>query len=417
MSTANIDKKNTTTLRSIGKTNAFAKKRILSALSQFRVGHLIIEDGSEIYTFGEAERDADIIARLSVHNASLYKKMLFEATIGAAESYMDGHWSTDDLVKVVQIMVLNLNIVNDMDGSKPWFRKLIGNIYQAITVNSKQGAKKNIAAHYDLGNDFFSLFLDKTMMYSSAIFPDDAATLHHASTHKLNTICQKLGLTKDDHLLEIGTGWGGLAIHAAMIYECKVTTTTISKQQYDYTKQKIASLGLQDKITLLLKDYREVEGCYDKLASVEMIEAVGHQYYNAYFQQCSRLLKPSGLMLIQAITIIDQRYKFARDSVDFIKRYIFPGGCLPSNQVIADCVATKTDMQIVALEDITTHYANTLAHWRQAFTDNIAKIKSMGFDDSFCRMWEFYFCYCEGSFRERAISTSQIVMAKPRYRD
>ena len=289
-------------------------------------------------------------------------------------------------------------------------------LMHSFNANTRDGSRKNISAHYDLGNEFFELFLDPTMMYSAAMYPGKEATLEQAAVHKLDRMCQKLELGPGDHLLEIGTGWGGMAIHAAKHYGCHVTTTTISKEQFDYAKARVEAEGLSDQITLLLEDYRDLSGQYDKLVSIEMIEAVGHEYYDSYFSKCSELLKPEGLMAIQAITIADQRYDYARKSVDFIQRYIFPGGCLPSNAIIADKVANKTDMQIVNIEDITEHYADTLQDWRQRFFDQLEAVRKQGFDDVFCRMWDFYLAYCEGGFRERAISTGQFVMAKPSYR-
>jgi cyclopropane-fatty-acyl-phospholipid synthase len=271
--------------------------------------------------------------------------------------------------------------------------------------------------HYDLGNDFFKLFLDPTMMYSSAVFPNQETSLDEASLYKLDLICQKLQLSDKDHLMEIGTGWGGMAIYAAKHYGCRVTTTTISEEQYNYACAAVKREGLEDKITLLLKDYRDLDGDYDKLVSIEMIEAVGHEYYDSYFQKCSELLKPDGLMLIQAITILDQRYKHAKNNVDFIQRYIFPGGCLPSNEVISKSVANKTDLHIVDLHDIGMDYARTLAEWRKRFNGSADQVDSMGFDDVFYRMWEFYLCYCEGGFTERAISAAQFLFAKPYARD
>jgi cyclopropane-fatty-acyl-phospholipid synthase len=285
-----------------------------------------------------------------------------------------------------------------------------------LNSNTQTGSRDNIAAHYDLGNEFFQLFLDPTMMYSSAIFDDHTMTLEAASEAKLDEICGQLELKADDHLLEIGTGWGGMAIHAAKHYGCRVTTTTISAEQYEYARARVKEEGLEKQVTLLCQDYRSLTGEYDKLVSIEMIEAVGHKFYKNYFQTCTRLLKHNGKMVIQAITVADQRYQQARDSVDYIKRYIFPGGCLPSVAVIADHVASDTDLQIVHLRDITEDYANTLAHWRERFMAKLEAVEAMGFDEEFIRMWEFYLCYCEGGFRERVISTVQLAFAKPGYR-
>jgi cyclopropane-fatty-acyl-phospholipid synthase len=254
------------------------------------------------------------------------------------------------------------------------------------------------------------------MMYSSALFRDGNMTLEAASEAKLDELCRQLELRPDDHLLEIGTGWGGMAIHAAKHFGCRVTTTTISREQYEHACARVKEEGLEERVTLLCEDYRNLTGQYDKLVSIEMIEAVGHQFYQHYFQACADLLKPDGKMVIQAITVADQRYKAARDSVDFIKRYIFPGGCLPSVAVMADHVARNTDMQMVHLRDITEDYAMTLAHWRERFLSKLESVRRMGFSEEFMRMWEFYLCYCEGGFRERIISTVQLALAKPGYR-
>lgn len=404
-----------------------AKKLVLTALSKLQIGHLTIEDISMqntdkgdatpvIYHFGQNKEAADYHAHIYVTNSSAYRSVFFNSSIGGGEAYMQNYWHTPDLLAVIRLMVMNLEQINKMDRNRPIWKRLGTKLIHLLNANTKKGSKKNIAAHYDLGNDFFSLFLDPTMMYSAAMYPNKQASLHEASTYKLDQICQKLELSSADHLLEIGTGWGGMAIHAAKHYGCKVTTTTISQEQYAFAKQKVIEEGLEDRVTLLLEDYRNLTGKYDKLVSIEMIEAVGHRFYDSYFRQCCNLLKQKGLMLIQAITIADQRYHQAKNSVDFIQRYIFPGGCLPSNEVISQKVAHKTDMQIIAVEDITEHYADTLSDWRNAFMNKLQQVKSMGFDDTFCRMWEFYLCYCEGGFRERAISTAHFVMAKPEYR-
>jgi cyclopropane-fatty-acyl-phospholipid synthase len=300
-----------------------------------------------------------------------------------------------------------------MDKNTSVTQKLVLSWLRFVNKNTLSQAKKNISAHYDLGNDFFRLFLDPTMMYSSAIFSSNEDTLHKASLNKLETVCQKLQLKPTDHLLEIGTGWGGMAIYAAKHYGCRVTTTTISPSQYEYACHRVIEEGLQDKVTVLLQDYRTLQGSYNKLVSIEMIEAVGHDYYPLYFSNCSRLLTEEGIAVIQAITIPDQRYDAARRSVDFIQKYIFPGGSLPSNQVISHQVACNTNMQISDMHDITYDYAMTLQHWRKNFEQTIAQVKQQGFDEQFIRMWQFYFCYCEGGFRERIINTFQYVLVKP----
>jgi cyclopropane-fatty-acyl-phospholipid synthase len=282
--------------------------------------------------------------------------------------------------------------------------------------NTVSGSKKNISAHYDLGNEFFQLFLDPTMMYSSAVYPHDEAELNEAAKHKLDLICQDLELKPGEELIEIGSGWGGMAIHAAENYGCKVTTTTISREQYEHTLENVKRRGLEDRITVLLEDYRKLEGKFDKLVSIEMIEAVGHEFYESYFRCLNKLLKPHGKAVVQAITIPCQRYEQARETVDYIKRYIFPGGCLPSLSVISENVAKYTDMQLNGLRDITRDYALTLEAWHHAFLNELDKVRDMGFDDRFIRMWRFYLSYCEGGFHERIIGTYQISMTKPGYR-
>lgn len=393
-----------------------ARKMVFTMLGRLEIGHLTLEENGETYTFGEPKEDTQYIAHIHVHDIHAYRDVFSNSSIGAGEAYMKGWWSSSDIVSVIRLMVANLNLINKMDAKRPIWSRIGTKIIHKLNANTKKGSKDNISAHYDLGNDFFSLFLDPTMMYSSAVYPQIDSSLEEASVNKLDRICQKLQLSEKDHLLEIGTGWGGMAIHAAKHYGCQVTTTTISKEQYEFAKTRVEAEGLQDKITLLLEDYRDLQGQYDKLVSIEMIEAVGHEYYDSYFSKCSALLKPHGVMVIQAITIADQRYDYARRSVDFIQRYIFPGGCLPSNQVIAHKIASKTDMQIVGLEDITEHYAKTLADWRTRFHAARHEISDMGFDDVFCRMWDFYLAYCEGGFKERAISTGQFIFAKPDHR-
>lgn len=395
-------------------TDRMAKALLLKTLAKLKKGHLTIDDNGEFYSFGERKESASVIAHIQVNHPSAYKQVLLNGTIGSGEAYMQGLWWSPDLTQVIRIFVLNMQVVADMDSG--WNRALqfAANIGHRFRANSKSQARLNIAAHYDLGNDFFKLFLDETMLYSAAIFPTSQATLFEASTHKMRHICERLSLSSDDHLLEIGTGWGGMAIFAAKHYGCKVTSVTISKEQYEHACDWVKQENLEHLVSIQLKDYRDLEGSFDKLLSIEMIEAVGYQYYSEYFAQCARLLKPEGKMLIQAITIADQRYHIERDNADFIQAYIFPGGCLPSIEVIAKHLRKDTDMQMIGLEDITFHYAKTLKLWRERFFANIEQVREQGFDDTFIKMWEFYLCYCEGGFMERVISTSQILMAKPR---
>ncbi|AFU98775.1 SAM-dependent methyltransferase [Simiduia agarivorans] len=396
---------------SLSWADKIARRLLLRALESLRVGRLTITDGDQVYRFGG--REAGPHGQIQVLDPGFYSAVLTSGTVGGGESYMQRFWDTPDLVAVVQVMSANINATNDLDSGWTNFRSLALKAFHWLRANTVKGSKKNIAAHYDLGNDFFPLFLDSTMMYSSAVFEREDMSLQEASEAKLHRICKRLNLSEQDHLLEIGTGWGGMAIYAARHFGCKVTTTTISKEQFDYASAWVSREGLQDKVTLLLEDYRNLSGQYDKLVSIEMIEAVGHDYYDEYFATCSRLLKPEGLMLIQAITIADQRYDYARKHVDFIQRYIFPGGALPSVSVVCDCLRRATDMQLVGLEEIGQHYARTLAEWRSRFWHAIDKVRACGFDDRFVRMWDYYLAYCEGGFRERVIGTSQLLMAKP----
>ena len=393
-----------------------AREAIFRLLSKLQVGSLTLHEGPCSHHFGSIDKPHEPQAEVHIHSPAVYSQMLTGGSIGSGEAYMKGYWSSPDAMDVMRIFSANLVLLNKFDASQSVFIKLALKIAHRFNRNTYKGSQLNIAAHYDLGNEFFQLFLDPTMMYSSALFPDKSASLEVASETKLDELCQQLELKSGDHLLEIGTGWGGMAIHAAKNFGCRVTTTTISQEQYDFASARVAEEGLEGQITLLCEDYRNLTGEYDKLVSVEMIEAVGHDFYQNYFRMCSGLLKPNGKMVIQAITMADQRYKEARDSVDFIKRYIFPGGCLPSVAVMAQHIARDTDMQIVHLRDITNDYAETLAHWRQRFLANLEAVRGMGFSEEFVRMWDFYLCYCEGGFRERVISTVQLAFAKPDYR-
>lgn len=393
-----------------------AKKFVLDVLRKLAVGGIVLVDGDTSLQFGEANNE-NLQAHIEVLSPSFYVDLMRNGSIGCGESYMWQHWRSDDLVALVRVIVLNLHILDGVDSRQSWLRRIATRALHRFNANSVTGSRRNISAHYDLSNEFFTSFLDPSMMYSAAIFPSDTIPLHEASLTKLRHICNRLQLNASDHLLEIGTGWGSMAIFAAKHFGCRVTTTTLSQAQFDYAQTRVREEGLEDKVELLLKDYRDLEGQYDKLVSIEMIEAVGHQFYSSYFQQCSALLKENGLMLIQAICISDQRYEQAKQSVDFIQRYIFPGGCLPSNSIIAKHVCADTNMQIIGLEDLTRDYALTLAHWRERFLANTQKYLAQGLSGEFLRMWDYYLAYCQGGFTERVIHTSQTLIAKPQFRD
>ncbi|MEQ8262345.1 cyclopropane-fatty-acyl-phospholipid synthase family protein [Pseudohaliea sp.] len=393
-----------------------ARKLMLGVLEKISTGSLTLRDGDETFHFGKRGAPGEPQAEIVVHNREAYRKVLTGGTIASGEAYIEGDWSSPSPTEVTRLFSANMAALDTLQAKQHWYVRAGLAVAHAMNRNTHAGSRRNISAHYDLGNDFFRLFLDPTMMYSSAIFEDPADSLETAAVAKLDEICRQLELSPDDHLLEIGTGWGGMAIHAASRYGCRVTTTTISREQYEHARLEVARHGLSDRITVLCEDYRQLTGEYDKLVSIEMIEAVGHDFYRSYFQCCSKLLKADGKMVIQAITIPDQRYDRARRSVDYIKRYIFPGGCLPSLAVIAQHIAEDTDMQLVHLRDITRDYARTLAHWRERFLANLDSVRKLGFDERFIRMWEFYLCYCEGGFRERIIGTTQLAFAKPGYR-
>ena len=391
----------------------FAKKIFRSKFNKIRYGKIYLKEGKEEYIFGDQDNDDGPQATITVHDASFYSDIIFGGTVGSGEAYMAKNWDCGELTDLIRIILRNEHLLASLDGGLGKLMQPLHKAFHALHRNSLSGSRKNIGAHYDLGNDMFELFLDPTMMYSSGIFEDPGYSMEQASTAKLDRICRKLQLNARDRVLEIGTGWGGFAIYAAKNYGCQVTTTTISRQQHDYARQRIMQEGLEDKIDLLYEDYRDLTGKFDKIVSIEMIEAVGHAYFKTYFQQISDLLKPDGMMLLQAITIADQKYEAAKGRVDFIKRYIFPGGCLPSVNVIANNIAEHTDMRLYQLEDIGQHYATTLVKWRERFFSNIGKIQDLGYPEAFTRMWNFYLCYCEAGFRERSIGTVQALLTKP----
>ena len=387
-------------------------KIVFTQLNKISIGSLSLQDGKSRYTFGD-QKNNKLHAEIFVHDPKFYRFVVFGGSIGSSEAFMNGYWSSPNLTNVIRLFAVNAHLTDELESKfnfliRPFFR-----IVHYLNKNSQRNSKRNISAHYDLSNNFFKLFLDETMMYSSAIFKTRNQTLKAASLNKLDIICQKLNLKPTDHVVEIGSGWGGFAIFAAENYGCKVTTTTISQQQFSYTRNLINKKKLEKKITLLFEDYRNLEGKYDKLVSIEMIEAVGHHYYHEYFKKINTLLKPDGIALIQAITIRDQRYSQALQNVDFIQKYIFPGSCIPSVEIIQKNLTRETDMIISDLENINHHYAKTLNLWKKAFNKNQNKIMKLGFDERFIRMWNFYFSYCEGGFAERAINDLHILMSKP----
>lgn len=363
-----------------------------------------------------ARRQESLDVTIRVRDPRFYSKVLLGGSVGAGEAYMAGFWSCDDLTGLVRLMVRHRDLMQGVDGGWSKLTAPLRHAFHRLRRNTRRGSRRNIEAHYDLSNDFFELFLDRQMMYSCAVFERPAADLEEASLAKLDRICRKLDLRPDDHLLEIGTGWGGLAMHAAGRYGCRVTTTTISPSQAEFARRRVHDAGLDGQIEILTQDYRDLEGTYDKLVSIEMIEAVGLDHLDTYFARCSDLLAPHGLMLLQAITIDDRFYDTARHSVDFIQRFIFPGSGIPSVAAMTDSLKRVSDLTPIHLEDIGLHYATTLRHWRQRFASRLKHVRELGFSERFIRMWEFYLCYCEGGFLERSISDVQILLAAPAHR-
>jgi len=390
-----------------------ARKIVHSRLRQLRVGQVVISENGQHFTFGHLTEEFPLTAQLRVTNPKFYSDIAFGGAIAAGEAYIQGRWACAELGDLQRILIRNRAVLEQLSSGLALLSSPLQKAIHAMNRNTRKGSRKNIAAHYDLGNEFYQLWLDPKMMYSSAYFDTPDTSLEDAATEKLDRICRKLELSPDDSVIEIGTGWGGFAIHAATRYGCHVTTTTISQQQHDYAQQAIRDAGLEDRITLLLTDYRDLEGNFDKLVSIEMIEAVGHEYHDDYFKKCCDLLKPEGQMLLQAITIADQRYEEYKTGVDFIKRYIFPGGCLTSVTDMTRVMTRHTDMRVIHLEDIGPHYAATLRHWHDRFFARIDEVRELGYSESFLRMWEYYLLYCESAFQERAIGNVQMLIMRP----
>ncbi|MCA9080716.1 MAG: class I SAM-dependent methyltransferase [Planctomycetaceae bacterium] len=388
---------------------------VLRHLLQLQDGELLLNlPGGSSQRVGAPAEDA-LQAQVHVHNQECFRKIALNGSLGAAEAYLNGDWTTDDLVSVLRIFCRNLDQLSQMERGLAALLTTAARWWHNRRRNTVDGSQRNIAEHYDLSNEFFQLFLDPTLMYSAALFERPEMTLQQASVAKLDRICQRLDVRPGDHIIEIGTGWGGWALHAAQNYGCRITTTTISRNQYELAQQRIAAAGLTDRVTVLLKDYRHLTGTFDKLVSIEMIEAVGHEFLPQYFQACHNLLKPGGRMVIQAITMPDHRYEVYRRSVDFIQRYIFPGGHLPSVRAMQQATEQGTWLQLVEAVQFPDSYALTLRHWRNAFHERLDEVRALGFDERFIRMWDYYLCYCEAAFLERAVHVGQFVWERNRY--
>ena len=394
-------------------SNDIAQSFLFKKLEKIKHGFLEIHTDEMIFSFGNKDSQAELHAIIRVHNPSAYMAVLLGGEPAAGNTYVKGWWSSDKLLDVMRIFTLNRETLFSFKSGIASIAKPVYSIGHAFNKNSTQGSKRNILAHYDIGNDFYSLFLDKRMMYSSACFTPEHTNLEGASEFKLKVICEKLKLTPTDHVLEIGSGWGGFAIYAAENYGSKITTTTISNQQYDYINELIKSKNLEKKITVLKKDYRTLQGQYDKLVSIEMIESVGHQYLDNYFKTCSKLLKPDGVFLIQAITISDYLHKHYLNSMDFIRKYIFPGGSLPSMASMMHSVSRNTDFTVYHTESYADSYAKTLSIWYQRFIQNKEKVLELGYEHTLMRLWEYYLKYCQAGFEERVIDVQHLVLKRP----
>ena len=393
------------------RMTSFFKSILFRKLKGINNGELTIIDGAKKHIFGIA--GSAFKAELEVYSQEFYVFLGSGGTNGAAEAYTAGYWSSKNLVTLIQLIIKNKNTLLGLESGLARLTNPITKFIHKQRQNTLQGSKNNILAHYDLSNDFYKLWLDPTMTYSSGIFSRKESSMQDASVEKIDRICRKLNLSNKDNVLEIGTGWGSFAVHAAKNYGCKVTTTTISDNQFQYASELISNEGLSDKITLLSKDYRELEGAFDKVVSIEMIEAVGAEYVPGFFEKASSLLKKNGLMLLQGITYNDPNFDDYKNSVDFIRKYIFPGSCLVAMPQILNAIKEKTDMVMIDSEDITQHYAKTLEIWREDFQKALPQVKELGFSESFTRIWNFYLVYCEAGFLENLIGDFQLVFAKP----
>ena len=395
--------------RATGVVDRAARRLVFALLGRLRRGRMRLTDADGVYHLGPA--DAPLSVSILVRDPSLYRRMLTGGHLAAGEAYMEGAWDCDDLVAVCRLFILEDQILNGATPALLRFARPALWLLHALRRNTRSGSRRNIAAHYDLGNDFYRLFLDEEMMYSSAIFERPDSSLEEAARAKNERICRKLGLRPGLHLLEIGTGWGGFALHAAREHGCRVTTTTISRRQYEEACRRVAEAGLEDLVDVRLEDYRDLQGRYDRIVSIEMIEAVGHQYLDTFFARCAELLEPDGRLLVQGITVPEWAWERHKRSMDFMKRYIFPGCSLISVQGVASAMA-GTDLRWENLEDIGPHYARTMREWRRRYHARLGEVREQGFDDRFLRMWDFYLASCEAAFEERYTSDVQILLAR-----
>lgn len=391
------------------------RKLLIQVLEHASEGHFLLKENDRVIA-EVGNRNDPLQAEVNILNAKVYARALLGGNTAAGEAFVDGWWTSPDITSVTRFFARNLGMMDYWGSRFGWLLKPVSIARSLLRANSTKQAKRNILAHYDLGNELYEAFLDKRMQYSSAIYETSDQSLEAAQEAKLGRLCEQLALNEDDHLLEVGSGWGGLAIFAASNYGCKVTTTTISDAQYSHASAAIAEAGLEDRIELLNQDYRLLEGKYDKIVSVEMIEAVGKRYLPGFFRKLDTLLKPGGKLMLQAITIADQRFASYSRSEDFIQKHIFPGGFLPSLSMMTDLLAKQTDMVVRDVKDIGNDYAHTLAAWRENFQQQKTELASKGYDEKFANLWVYYLGYCEGGFLERRISTVQLLASKSPHR-
>jgi cyclopropane-fatty-acyl-phospholipid synthase len=401
--------------RGLSLFERWVRTATLRRLSQIQGGAIRYFDPAGCATLGRQIEEAELVADWNINRPDFYRHLVTSGSLGVAESYLRGDWEADDLTTLLRILCRNLGSLSGTNSGLARVGSCLARAVHWANRNTRRGSRENISRHYDLSNEFFELFLDPTWMYSAARFDSPEMTLEEASVAKLESICRKAELKPGEHVLEIGTGWGGFALHAVRNHGVRLTTTTISRQQLLKARERVRDAGIGDYVELLEFDYRDLLGSYDKIVSIEMIEAVGERFLDDYFRQCGRLLKPGGKFVLQGIVMPEQRYDSYRRSVDFIQKYIFPGGFLPSVAAMQDSVGRTSNLRLVSVEDLSNHYALTLREWRRRFFERIDDVRALGFDDRFIRMWEYYLCYCEAAFLEQAVGVVQVVWDKPNY--